>query len=246
TDIRRGHVIMIDGQPCRVMDFTHRTPGNLRAFVQVRLRNLVTGNTFDTRLAATDFVDEAPLETKEFQVLYRDQGGVHVMDTTSYEQHTLDAEATGVDVEWLQPEMHIQVEWLNGRPVGIELPSVVELTVVQTSPVMRGATKTASTKPHGSRRSARNRHTWCSPRRGGSRPPGTRSCTWRSASPTCRRRRTSWRRACGRCVTGSRATRWPRACRSCARRSRARWLRAACAPGPTTSLSRRVRSRCCF
>src|SRR5256886_3500622 len=147
TDIRRGHVIMIDGQPCRVMDFTHRTPGNLRAFVQVRLRNLVTGNTFDTRLAATDFVDEAPLETKEFQVLYRDQGGVHVMDTTTYEQHTLDAEAVGDHADWLQPEMHIQVEWLNGRPVGIELPSVVELTVVQTSPVMRSATKTASTKP---------------------------------------------------------------------------------------------------
>src|SRR6266508_4287558 len=141
TDIRRGHVIMIDGQPCRVMEFTHRTPGNLRAFVQVRLRNL------DTRLAATDFMDEAPLETKEFQVLYRDQGSVHVMDTTSYEQHTLDAEAVGDHADWLQPEMHIQVEWLNGRPVGIELPSVVELTVVQTSPVMRGATKTASTKP---------------------------------------------------------------------------------------------------
>src|SRR5256886_11287047 len=86
TDIRRGHVILIDGQPCRVMDFTHRTPGNLRAFVQVRLRNLVTGNTFDMRLSATDFVDEAPLETKEFQVLYRDQGGVHVMDRS--EEHT--------------------------------------------------------------------------------------------------------------------------------------------------------------
>src|SRR6059058_1966776 len=75
TDIRRGHVMMIEGQPCRVMDFTHRTPGNLRAFVQVRFRNLVTGNTFDLRLAATDFVDEATLETKEFQVLYRDQVG---------------------------------------------------------------------------------------------------------------------------------------------------------------------------
>src|SRR5207245_5617870 len=98
----------------------------------------------DMRLSATDFVDEAPLETKEFQVLYRDQGGVHVMDTTSYEQHTLDAEAVGDHADWLQPEMHIQVEWLNGRPVGIELPSVVELTVVQTSPVMRGATRTAS------------------------------------------------------------------------------------------------------
>jgi len=86
---------MIDGQPCRVMDFTHRTPGNLRAFVQVRLRNLVTGNTFDTRLSATDFVDVAPLETKQFQVLYRDQSGVHVMDTHSYDQHTLDDEAVG-------------------------------------------------------------------------------------------------------------------------------------------------------
>src|SRR5438477_11529563 len=95
TDIRKGHVLMIDGQPCRVMDFTHRTPGNLRAFVQVRFRNLVTGNTFDTRLAATDFVDEAPLETKEFQVLYRDPGGVQVMDTTSYEQHTPHSEAQG-------------------------------------------------------------------------------------------------------------------------------------------------------
>src|SRR6266571_5373995 len=123
TDIRR------DGQPSRVMEFTHRTPGNLRAFVQVRLRNLVTGNTFDTRLAATDFVDEAPLETN------------------TYEQYTLDNEAVGDHADWLQPEMHIQVEWLNGHPVGIELPSVVELTVVETSPVMRSATKTASTKP---------------------------------------------------------------------------------------------------
>ncbi len=147
TDIRRGHVIVIDSQPCRVMDFTHRTPGNLRAFVQLRLRNLISRNTFDTRLSATDFVDTAPLETKEFQVLYRDQGGVHVMETNTYEQYTLDAEAVGDQGDWLQPEMHIQVEWLNGRPVGIELPSMVELTVVETSPVLRGATKTASTKP---------------------------------------------------------------------------------------------------
>src|SRR5207247_8189157 len=113
---RRGPVTTLDGQPCRVMDSPHRTPGTLRAFVQVRLRNLVTGNTFDTRLAATDFVDEAPLETKEFQVLYRDQGGVHVMDTTTYEQHTLEAEAVGDHADWLQPEIHIPGERRNGRP----------------------------------------------------------------------------------------------------------------------------------
>jgi elongation factor P len=147
TDIRRGHVILIDGQPCRVMEFTHRTPGNLRAFVQLRLRNLVTGNTFDTRVSATDFLDEARLDTKEVQVLYRDQAGVHMMDTHSYEQYTLDEEIVGDAGPWLQPEMVIQVESLNGRPMAIDLPSVIELEVVETSPVMRSATKTASTKP---------------------------------------------------------------------------------------------------
>src|SRR5436190_407453 len=147
TDIRKGHVLMIDGQPCRVMDFTHRTPGNLRAFVQVRFRSLVSGNTFDQRLAATDFLQEARLDTKEMQVLYQDQGGVHVMDQQTYEQFTLDERAVGEDTPWLQPEMVVQVEWLDGRPIAIELPSVIELKVVETSPVMKTATKTASTKP---------------------------------------------------------------------------------------------------
>ena len=80
SDIRRGHVLIIDGQPCRVMDFQHRTPGNLRAFVQVRLRNLTSGNTFDTRLSATEFVEDARLDTKDMQVMYRDANGTHVMD----------------------------------------------------------------------------------------------------------------------------------------------------------------------
>lgn len=147
TDIRKGHVVMIDGQPCRVMDFQHRTPGNLRAFVQVRFRNLVTGNTFDQRISATDFVDEARLDTKEMQVLYQDGSGVHVMDQQTYDQFTLHNEVVGEDAPWLQPEMVVQVEWLNGRPIAIELPSVIELQVVETAPVMRSATKTASSKP---------------------------------------------------------------------------------------------------
>jgi len=147
TDIRRGHVLMINGQPCRVMDFTHRTPGNLRAFVQVRFRNLVTGNTFDQRLAATEFIDEARLDTKEMQVLYQDGSGVHVMDQQNYDQFTLSNEMVGEDAPWLQPEMVVQVEWLEGRPIALELPSVIELKIVETAPVMRSATKTASSKP---------------------------------------------------------------------------------------------------
>jgi elongation factor P len=147
SDIRRGHVLMIDGAPCRVMDFQHRTPGNLRAFVQVRLRNLNSGNTFDTRLSATEFVDDARLDTKELQVLYRDANGLHVMDNESYEQYALDDEAIGDAGQWLESGMTFIAEWLDGRPIGIELPSVVELDVVETAPIMKTATKTASTKP---------------------------------------------------------------------------------------------------
>ena len=147
TDIRRGHVLMIDGQPCRVMDFQHRTPGNLRAFVQVRLRNLTSGNTFDTRLSATEFVQDARLDTKDMQVMYRDANGTHVMDAESYDQYTLDDEVTGDQGQWLEPGMTFQAEWLNGRPIAIMLPATAELEVVETAPFMKTATKTASTKP---------------------------------------------------------------------------------------------------
>jgi elongation factor P len=147
SDIRRGHVLIIEGAPCRVMDFQHRTPGNLRAFVQVRLRNLNTGNTFDTRLSATEFVDEARLDTKELQVLYRDANGLHVMDNQSYEQYSLEGDVVADAGSWLEPGMTFMAEWLDGRPIAIELPSVVELEIVETAPIMRTATKTASTKP---------------------------------------------------------------------------------------------------
>ncbi|HXE58181.1 MAG TPA: elongation factor P [Gemmatimonadales bacterium] len=147
SDIRRGNVILFNGQPCRVMDFTHRTPGNLRAFVQVRLRNLVSGNTFDHRFSATEYVDEARLDTKELQVLYRDGQGVHVMDNATYEQYSIDDETAGDAAPWLEPGMTFQAEFLDGRPIGIQLPAVVELEVVETAPVMKTATKTASTKP---------------------------------------------------------------------------------------------------
>ncbi len=147
NDIRKGHVVLFNGQPCRVMDFTHRTPGNLRAFVQARMRNLVTGNTFDHRYSATENVETVRLDTKELQVLYRDATGVHVMDGTTYDQYTLDDTTTGDQKEWLTEGMNFLVEWLDGRPIAIQLPSVVELEVVDTAPLMKTATKTASSKP---------------------------------------------------------------------------------------------------
>ena len=125
----------------------HRTPGNLRAFVQIRFRDLISGNTFDQRVSATDFLDEARLETKELQVMYQDNDAVHVMDGSSYEQYSLDNETVGDLKEWLQPEVVVQADWLEGRPIGIRLPKTMELEIVDTAPIMKTATKTASTKP---------------------------------------------------------------------------------------------------
>jgi len=147
SDVRKGTVLMVNGQPCRVTDFQHRTPGNLRAFVQMRMRNLISGNTFDSRFSATDYVDEARLDTKEFQVLYRDDAGTHVMDINTYEQMQISDEIAGDAARWLEPEMHFTAEVLDGAVVGIQLPAAMEYTIVETAPVLRSATKTSSPKP---------------------------------------------------------------------------------------------------
>lgn len=147
NDIRKGNVIYYEGKPHLVMDFTHRTPGNLRAFVQVRLRNLASGTSLDHRFSATEVVEEARLDTKEMQVLYADGNGVHVMDADTYEQYTFASDIVGDDAAWMVPEMTFDAVWLEGKPISFTLPSSMELEVVETNPVMKTATKTASSKP---------------------------------------------------------------------------------------------------
>ena len=80
------------------------------------------------------------------QVLYDDGTDVHVMDAHTYDQYTLDSEVVGELRQWMQPEMKFQAEWLNGRPISLKLPATVELEITETAPVMKTATKTASTK----------------------------------------------------------------------------------------------------
>jgi elongation factor P len=111
------------------------------------MRNLNTGNTFETRFASTEVIEEARLDTKELQVLYRDANGTHLMDQATYDQYTLDDETVGDLLDWMEPGTTIIAEWLFGRPIALQLPSVMELEIVETAPVMKTATKTASTKP---------------------------------------------------------------------------------------------------
>jgi elongation factor P len=147
TQIRKGNVIVFNGAPCRVVDFHHHTPGNLRAFVQAKMRNLKTGQMFENRFRAADTVEKADMETHELQYLYSDGTHHHFMNNASYEMIALDDETLGDAAQWLVPNMIIISEFYEGRPIGVELPSVLEFEVVETEPVMTGATKTALTKP---------------------------------------------------------------------------------------------------
>ncbi len=147
SQIRRGMIILYNGQPHRVLDFQHRTPGNLRAFVQARLRNLATGLSTEVRFSSTENVERAVLEQHEMEYLYADGDLHYFMNTETYEQTPLSAEMLGDALDYLLPGTRIDVDYYNGQPIGVELPSSVELEVVETEPELRGATASASYKP---------------------------------------------------------------------------------------------------
>ena len=147
TQIRRGMVIVFEGEPCRVVEFRHHTPGNLRAMVQAKLKNLRTGSSFEHRFRAADSIDPASMETHDLEFLYQGGDTYHFMNTENYDQLEMDDEMLGDNAQWMQPGMKIQAEYYDGRPVGIKLPNSLVLEVVDTAPVMKTATKTASTKP---------------------------------------------------------------------------------------------------
>jgi elongation factor P len=147
TQIRRGMVLVHNGVPCRVVEAQHIKPGKGPAYMQSKLRNLRTGAIFDHRFRAADQVDRALLETHELQFLYSDEHHYHLMNNESYEMVALDEEALGEAAQWLMPNLVIQAQFYEGRPIGIELPSTMELKVAETEPGVRGDTKSAMTKP---------------------------------------------------------------------------------------------------
>ena len=147
TQIRRGMVIVFEGDPCRILEFRHHTPGNLRAMVQAKLKNLRTGNGFEHRFRAADSIEPASMETHDLQFMYQGGDTYHFMNVENYEQLEMDEETLGDNAPWMQSDMKIQAEFYDGRPVAIRLPNSLTLEVVETSPVMKTATKTASQKP---------------------------------------------------------------------------------------------------
>ncbi len=147
NDIRKGMVILFEGTPVRVMEFRHHTPGNLRAMVQTRLRNLLTGNSFEHRFRSNDTLDVVRLDQQQMEYLYSDGSHHHFMNTESYEQVALTEEELGDAAQWLMAGLKIEVEFYDSTPIGIKLPASMELTVTETEPVLKGATASNSNKP---------------------------------------------------------------------------------------------------
>jgi elongation factor P len=145
--MKKGMLIKIGQDLFRVLELQHVTPGNLRGFVRVKFRNIRTGALADQKLRSEDFVERATLDEREMQYLYRDGEAFHFMDTTSYEQLHIDAEALGDNVNYLIPDALIKVEFYGSEPVGIELPPTVDLVVEDTAPGIKGATASNQIKP---------------------------------------------------------------------------------------------------
>lgn len=140
-------VIVFQGEPCRVVEFRHHTPGNLRAMIQAKLRNIRTGSSFEHRFRSVDTIERAMLEQHEMEYLYSDGSHHHFMNTETYEQIALSEAELGDAAQWLAPGLKIQVEFYEDAPIGIELPPWLELIVKQTEPTLKSATVSNVNKP---------------------------------------------------------------------------------------------------
>jgi elongation factor P len=147
TQLRPGMVIKHNNDLHAVFSVEHRTPGNLRAFIQAKLRNLRTGAMYEHRFRSADAIDKVVVDEVDMEYLYNDGDNYYFMNTENYEQTYLTRDVLGDSVDYLIPNLQIQVEYFDGKPVGIELPQTVDLTVVETEPGLKSATASSVTKP---------------------------------------------------------------------------------------------------
>ena len=146
-DVRRGTVIILKNNLYSVMDFHHHTPGNLRAMVHMKLRNLQTGTQMEQRCSSTEDIDTADVFNQSATFLYADQNGFHFMNAETYEQVTVSPEMIGDGKYYVQEGMQVQLSMYEENPIGIELPQTVTLTITETEPGLKGATQSNSPKP---------------------------------------------------------------------------------------------------
>jgi elongation factor P len=146
SEIRKGQAVIIDGKLYVVTNADHNTPGNLRAKVQFKMREVSKGTIQDKRVGATDDIETATLDRREVEYLYSDKDGHIIMDTENFEQETIPKEVFGDDILFLKPNTTLTAMFHEGKVVSYELPKTVELVVTETQPSIKGSTATNQLK----------------------------------------------------------------------------------------------------
>src|ERR1700730_15806690 len=147
TQMRPGMVVKFNNDLFSVFSVAHRTPGNLRGFVQAKMRNLRSGTMIEQRFSSEDKVERAILEEVEMEYLYDHGENYYFMNTENYELTHLSKELLGDAINYLIPQLKVKVEFYEGKPMSVELPATVDMTVVETEPGMKGASVSNVTKP---------------------------------------------------------------------------------------------------
>lgn len=147
TQIKRGMTIRLNNELYRVFSFQHITPGNWRGMVQTKLKSIKSGSIIEHRFRSEDRIEQAYLETHEVEFLYSDGSDYHFMNTETFEQFQLPSGLLEDAIPYMIPNIKLQIEFFEGRPIGVEMPASVELRVVSTEPALRGATVSNVNKP---------------------------------------------------------------------------------------------------
>jgi elongation factor P len=147
NDLRKGMAIIYNGDVTVVLETQHRTPGNLRAFVQATLRSIKTGKASDVRFSSTEKIDVVPMTTRKMDFSYKDGDDFVFSDPETYEQTTLSAELVGDAKNYLVENASVTVTIVDDKPVSIELPSSVALTVTDAPEGIRGDSSNNVQKP---------------------------------------------------------------------------------------------------
>jgi elongation factor P len=147
NDLRRGMAINYNGDVCVVLDSQHRTPGNLRAFVQATLRSIRSGRSSDVRFSSTEKIDVVPMMTRKMEFSYKDGSDYVFSDPENYETVTLPPEIVGDAKSYLVENASITVTFVDDKAVSIELPSSVVLTVSDAPEGIRGDSANNVQKP---------------------------------------------------------------------------------------------------
>jgi elongation factor P len=147
SEFRSGLKIMLDGDPCTIIENEFVKPGKGQAFSRVKIRNLKNGRVLDKTFKSGETVEAADVIDIEMQYLYNDGEFFHFMVPDNYEQHAADANAVGESHLWLKAQDMYEVTLYNGTPIGVASPNFVELEVTETDPGLKGDTAQGGTKP---------------------------------------------------------------------------------------------------